>query len=263
MKFTKEENKKLIKRYPFLQPRNVWTDKIPEDYDYDHIRGGTHELPDGWVGLFLQMCEDIREPLIKANYLDKFRFTQIKEKFNHMRCYNNGASEEVLEIIQKYEVMSRYICTKCGKPAVYETSGYIESYCVDCWKDISRHEEGEFIECKTSYKVEGYKNGEHYEKNVSFEDEWNRYIKSLDDTEKCPLKKIFNNNCQHLCIDYCIGRKDGTRCMIPSLDNISSKTFSREDFIEKYCHNCGTQRCEGIDSEWFESCKKKKFLRKE
>ena len=25
-------------------------------------------------------------------------------------------------------------------------------------------------------------------------------------------------------------------------------------FIEKYCHNCGTQRCEGIGTEWFEGC---------
>ena len=26
-------------------------------------------------------------------------------------------------------------------------------------------------------------------------------------------------------------------------------------FIEAYCHNCGTQRCEGIHSEWFEGCR--------
>lgn len=28
-----------------------------------------------------------------------------------------------------------------------------------------------------------------------------------------------------------------------------------KQFIEKYCHNCGTQRCEGINTEWFEGCK--------
>lgn len=28
-------------------------------------------------------------------------------------------------------------------------------------------------------------------------------------------------------------------------------------FVETYCHNCGTQRCEGIGTEWFEGCKYK------
>jgi hypothetical protein len=65
---TKEQrqNKKLIKRYPFLLPRNVFTDEVPEEYDYSYIRG-IGELPKGWEKLFLQMCEDIRTPLVKQN----------------------------------------------------------------------------------------------------------------------------------------------------------------------------------------------------
>ena len=27
-----------------------------------------------------------------------------------------------------------------------------------------------------------------------------------------------------------------------------------EQFIKKYCHSCGTQRCEGIGTEWFKGC---------
>ena len=30
-----------------------------------------------------------------------------------------------------------------------------------------------------------------------------------------------------------------------------------KEFIEKYCHNCSTQRCEGIGTEWFEGCRHK------
>ena len=30
-----------------------------------------------------------------------------------------------------------------------------------------------------------------------------------------------------------------------------------EKFIETYCNNCGSQRCEGIGTEWFEGCKHK------
>lgn len=28
-----------------------------------------------------------------------------------------------------------------------------------------------------------------------------------------------------------------------------------KDFEQTYCSNCGTQRCEGIGTEWFEGCK--------
>jgi hypothetical protein len=176
---TREEIKNLVERYPYLLPRNVWTDKVPEDYDYTYIRG--LELPKGWYKLFFQLCEDIRQPLIDAGYLDKFRFSQIKEKYNRMECYNFGAPEAVQDIIDKYSVMAKYVCTVCGKPAVYETSGYIASYCDYCWRDLARHENGDWLHFKPQYKISGWKNGEAYEKTISFEDEWNRYLASLEE----------------------------------------------------------------------------------
>ena len=33
--------------------------------------------------------------------------------------------------------------------------------------------------------------------------------------------------------------------------------MNKEEFVKTHCLNCGTQRCEGIDSEWFSGCKKK------
>lgn len=33
--------------------------------------------------------------------------------------------------------------------------------------------------------------------------------------------------------------------------------MTKEEFIETHCKMCGTQRCEGIDSEWFEGCRKR------
>jgi hypothetical protein len=81
----KTKVKVLVERYPYLLPRNVWNDKVPEDYDYTYIMG-IDTIPKGWQKLFLQMCEDIRQPLIDADYLDKFRFSQIKEKYNGLCC---------------------------------------------------------------------------------------------------------------------------------------------------------------------------------
>lgn len=33
--------------------------------------------------------------------------------------------------------------------------------------------------------------------------------------------------------------------------------MTEKQFIEVYCHKCGTQRCEGIGTEWFEGCPKR------
>ena len=45
----------LIQYFPFLYPRNVWTDKPIEDYGYDWCLG-VDELPEGWIRLFLLYC---------------------------------------------------------------------------------------------------------------------------------------------------------------------------------------------------------------
>ena len=37
-------------------------------------------------------------------------------------------------------------------------------------------------------------------------------------------------------------------------------TLTKQEFIEKYCHNCGSQRCEGIGTPWFEGCQMKDQL---
>lgn len=177
---TQEEIKKLVERYPYLLPRNVFTDKVPDDYDYTYIRG-IGEIPRGWHRLFLQMCEDIRQPLIDADYLDKFRFSQIKEKYSRLECYNFGAPAEVQDIIDKYAVMAGYVCTCCGKLATCETQGYFASFCDNCWKDIDIYWPIERIEFKSYYKVTGFSNGKRYEKTISFEDEWDRYVRHVNE----------------------------------------------------------------------------------
>ena len=179
MSMTQEKIKELVERFPFLLPRNVWTDEVDEDYDYSYLF--PLEIPSGWTRLFLQLCEDIRQPLIDADYLDKFRLLQVKEKFNRLEVYHQGvpaAASIVEEIIGKYSMMAGYVCCVCGKPATFETSGYIASYCDDCWKDYARHDKGEWLKFKPNYIVRGWANGDWYERLVSFEDEWNRYVKS-------------------------------------------------------------------------------------
>ena len=82
---TKEQNKKLVEEYPFLLPRNVFSDEIDEDYDYEFT--WLDEMPDIWrIKFSEQMLKELKEILIEGDYLYDYRICQIKEKF---ACYDD------------------------------------------------------------------------------------------------------------------------------------------------------------------------------
>jgi hypothetical protein len=171
-----EIEKQIVAKYPFLRLRDI---DGTVDTDSKFPMMGL-EIPNGWNRLFYQMCDDIKPILEKEGLLDKFYFLQVKEKYNTLRCYPSDPLEEVLNILHKYEHMAYYICTECGRPAACETRGYFASFCDDCWKQHLIHEHIELIEFKPYYKLIGFSKGEHYEKIISFEAEWNRYLKSFN-----------------------------------------------------------------------------------
>lgn len=82
MQSNKESNQKLIERFPFLIPRNRWTGKVPEDYDYSYTE--LDSMPDGWRKAFgEQMCEDIRDELVHAEYLNQYRIPRSRRNTEH------------------------------------------------------------------------------------------------------------------------------------------------------------------------------------
>ena len=169
-----EEEKQIVAEYPFLRLRDI-DGSINTKSRFPMM---PLEIPDGWYKLFFQMCSDIKPILEKEGVLDDFYFLQVKEKMNFLRCYSNGAaSQEVEDIIGKYETMAYYVCTHCGKPATCMTTGYIASFCDNCCKDFVRRQKVEKIEFKPYFKIMGFSKGGHYEKTISFEEEWNRYLK--------------------------------------------------------------------------------------
>ena len=148
MERSKEENKRLCERYPFLIPWNRWSGKritdakdggywpgnndIPE-YDYEYTE--LDDMPDGWqIAFGEQMCEEIRDALIEDGDLDRYRVSQIKEKYGSLRWYDNGVrvGSRVHDIVRKYEFMSAGTCIVCGKPATRITLGWISPFCDDC-----------------------------------------------------------------------------------------------------------------------------------
>lgn len=126
-----ELNKKLVEEFPFLLPRNRWTGEVHKDYDYSYTE--LRDLENGWAKAFgYDLICDLKEVLVKTNCLDKYRITQIKEKYGTLRWYDYGAPKEVLDIINKYEQLSYETCIHCGKPSEYVTLGWINYLCKDC-----------------------------------------------------------------------------------------------------------------------------------
>jgi hypothetical protein len=176
---SRQLRKTLIEEYPYLQPRRMTDGQISPDYDYQFIVG-EYDLPEGWLDLFLQMCEDIKAPLETAGLLNEFRFLQVKEKYGGLRAYNTAGNDEVYDIIDKYEFLSQQICTTCGKPAVAMTRGWIYPFCEEHIKDFTdRGENVDPIEVQTSYIRKLYHNGEHTETEIDCSDEWNRYLNRI------------------------------------------------------------------------------------
>ena len=134
-----KENKKLIKKYPFLIPKNVWTGEIVDNYDYSWTL--LDEVPKGWrISIMPLFLPELKDELVKFNYLDKYFITQIKEKFGELRWYDAGfpADSNIDDLVEIYSYLSGNICIECGKPDVpIVQDWWISPYCENCWIDIS------------------------------------------------------------------------------------------------------------------------------
>jgi hypothetical protein len=198
-----EEEKQVVTKYPFLRLRNI---DGTVDTDSEFPMMGL-EIPNGWYPLFYQMCDDIKPLLEEEGILNDFYFLQVKEKYNKLICYSNGiASSEVEVILQKYEYISEFICTKCGKPAAFETRGYIASFCNDCWKDFVRHEKGDWLKFLPAYEVVSFQNGNKVKHTISVEDEWDRYLQKIN-------FKATNYSSAELCPSCGTYTADGSVCI--------------------------------------------------
>lgn len=159
----RKQNKILCDRYPFLLPNNDYHDKR---YEWTLL----DEMPAGWRKAFgKELCEDLREVLLKNNLLHEYRVFEIKEKFGELRWYDNGENEEVYDLLHDYAVISRNVCIMCGKPDVPMTLGYwIYPACRKCfdgnpfrgkkisYDEITKHADGLIQE---SYTMKIYGSG--------------------------------------------------------------------------------------------------------
>lgn len=147
---TKQKNRELCKRFPFLIPSNRFSAKriteagdggywpgspleVPE-YDYEYTE--LDSMPDGWRKAFgEQMCQEIMDELVAHNLVDEYRILQIKEKYGALCWYDNGFTKHGFDIINKYKRLSERTCIRCGAPATRITMGWISPYCDNCCPD--------------------------------------------------------------------------------------------------------------------------------
>ena len=141
------DNKALVEKYPFLMPRNVFSDEIPEDYNYSYTK--LDQIPYGWRHAFgLAMMEEIR--LALGKHIHAYRVNQIKEKYGTLRWYDNGGNDKVHEVVRKYGTMSGLTCIDCGKHATRISFGYILPFCDNCGDN--EHHKRDYVPLYKWYK---------------------------------------------------------------------------------------------------------------
>lgn len=126
-------NRKLVKLYPWLIPRN-WKGKVVKDYDYTWHEA--HSMGSGWWKAFgLMLCRDIQQALKRGDCVEKYRISEVKEKYGELRWYSYHETDEISRIIDKYSHVSRHVCWFCGRPDVAITNaGWILPICEECYK---------------------------------------------------------------------------------------------------------------------------------
>lgn len=167
---TKQRNKELCERFPFLIPRNRFSGKRitdccgpdgeegywpgnPEEHpEYDFEYTELDDMPDGWrIAFGEDLCKEIMDDLVANDCVDQFWITQIKEKYGFLHFYCYGETDKIFyEIIPKYIEISRRTCIECGKPATVVSTGWISPWCDDCAADI----QGSFVPIGEAYGSE-------------------------------------------------------------------------------------------------------------
>lgn len=113
-------------------------------------------MPIGWRKSFgIQMCKEIKKSLKKSKLLYSYRIMQIKEKWGGLRWYDGSSTDEIIDIIHKYEYISYYTCIQCGKPAHYISSGWISPYCEEHAPNGAQERKDFYGWTKSKYKIKG------------------------------------------------------------------------------------------------------------
>ena len=165
------KNKKLIKKYPWLKPYNVWTGKTWDDYNYEYT--WWDDVPAGWRISFGDLLLEELQEASKG----KIDFQQIKEKYGQLRIYA-ATTQEAQDVITKYGYLSENICINCGKPDVHMlNTGWISPLCEECFTKNKYYKDknySDFIcdesnEMASSYTIRRYSIDDEGAKEITYD----------------------------------------------------------------------------------------------
>lgn len=84
---------------------------------------------EGWYELIDSLCDEIMQFCKRFGKVPPIA-SQVKEKYGSLRFYIWSASEEVFDIIDKYELRSQFTCEICGKAGkIRRTGGWYSCEC--------------------------------------------------------------------------------------------------------------------------------------
>lgn len=133
---TRYKNKKLIKKYPFL--------KAAETNDYTWM----DSIPIGWHNVAFKYFDKIMMLLKAKNKVHILQLSDVKEKYGSLRinsyihfyCTRKDDIDlhnKIEDILHELEHETWKTCIHCGKPAKYETVGWITPICEKCMEEES------------------------------------------------------------------------------------------------------------------------------
>jgi hypothetical protein len=131
--FTDEQKKnyELCMKYPILIPHN------DDDFMYEYCK--LDFFPHGWkIAFGEQWAEEVQEVINKMPISARKEacILDIKEKYGQLCVFLSVHSDELAEVLKRYERLSEDICPKCGKTKHKNFSGWINLLCDDCMKAL-------------------------------------------------------------------------------------------------------------------------------
>ena len=102
----RDRNRELIAEYPWL---DIGDKKLTL----------LDALPMGWRDLILDMCKEIKKELVEYDLVSKYEVIEAKEKWYMLSWYDglcdlSPMPSAITDIVCKYEMQSREVCTMCG-----------------------------------------------------------------------------------------------------------------------------------------------------
>ena len=162
----KIRNRSLCKKYPFIIPWKGWKKDRYGNYrevygwkrgeEYSYIRWDF--WPRGWNKILApMMLGELGVAVKKTPFPEKFHVVDGKEKWGRLELDFPG-TDEMLRIIDKYEVISQNVCVRCGKPDVWVINdGWVYPICFECFEKDYNNTYNKYLAPSAKYSSEEIK----------------------------------------------------------------------------------------------------------